>query len=77
MLVGAGVSYQDGAGYGSATQTDSRLITRIYGHYKISESLKLHGRVENAFDEKYELSNFGSPIQGQGFGAFGGFTYTF
>lgn len=76
-LVGAGVSYQDGASYGAATQTDSRFITRVYGHYELNDSLKLHGRVENVFDEKYELSNFGSPIQGQGFGAFAGFTYSF
>jgi len=76
-LVGAGFSYQDGASYGAATQTDSRFVTRIYGHYKVSESLKFHARVENVFDEQYELSNFGTPIQGQGLGAFAGFTYAF
>ena len=56
-------------------ETDERCVARLYGHYQVSENVKLHGRIENVFDEEYVLSDiYGSRIQGQGFGAFAGVT---
>jgi len=82
-LVGIGASYVTGASYGSPDDTnfvttDDRFLTRIYGHYKISENIKLHARVENVLDEEYRVSDiFGTQIEGQGFGAFAGFSIDF
>lgn len=79
-LVGCGATYLDGASYGNPDDanfiaTDDRIVARVYGQYQITENVKLHGRIENVFDEQYELSNiYGSRLQGQGFGAFAGFT---
>ncbi|MEO1856320.1 MAG: TonB-dependent receptor, partial [Rubritalea sp.] len=82
-VLGFGASYADGASYGNSEDTnfvptDSRFVTRLFGHYQINENLKLHGRIENLFDEKYLLSDiYGDQIQAQGLGAFGGLTLTF
>ncbi len=71
-LLGIGVSYADGAAYLPAgnPQTDDRLVTRIYGEYQLTESVRFHARIENLFDENYELfSNAfgqGSEIIGPG-----------
>ena len=81
--VGLRASYLTGASYGnpdntSFVATDDRFVTRLYGHYQVSESLKLHARIENLFDEDYLQSDiFGTQIQGQSFGAFAGFSLTF
>ncbi|MFC4994616.1 TonB-dependent receptor plug domain-containing protein [Rubritalea tangerina] len=82
-VLGAGASYVGSATYGQPggtyfLPTDSRFVARLYGNYQIHENLKLHGRLENLFDEKYNVSDsIGGPIQGQGFGAFGGLTLSF
>ncbi|SHJ18361.1 Outer membrane cobalamin receptor protein [Rubritalea squalenifaciens DSM 18772] len=79
-LVGCGATYLTGASYGNPddvnfVETDERCVARLYGHYQVSENVKLHGRIENVFDEEYVLSDiYGSRIQGQGFGAFAGVT---
>lgn len=82
-VLGIGASFVDGASYGGIGGTffvpaDSRLVTRIYGNYTISENLKVHGRIENLFDEQYDVSkSISGSIKGQGLGVFGGLTLTF
>jgi vitamin B12 transporter len=81
-LVGAGVSYADGAAYLASgnPQTDARMLTRIYGKYRLNEALSFHARVENIFDEDYELFSDafgeGSQIQGPGRAFYLGATYS-
>lgn len=82
-LIGAGATYVAGASYGTPgdvnfVKTDDRFVTRIYGNYEITENVKFHARVENLLDEAYRVSDiFGTQIDGQGFGAFAGFTVDF
>lgn len=76
LLLGCGASYVDERSYGGAP-LDSYLLLRIHGSYIVSENLTLHARIENLADEGYELSRFGVPIRGAGFGAFAGLTATF
>ena len=82
-VLGLGASYVDGASYGGIggtyfVPTDSRFVTRIYGDYKISENVKIHGRIENLFNEEYDASkSIAGSVKGQGFGAFGGLTLSF
>lgn len=64
---GVGMTYNDGASYGLAGATDSRVLARIYGSYELNEAITLYGRVENLFDSEYLLSDDGFlPITGQG-----------
>lgn len=71
-LAGAGVSYVDGAAYLASgnPQTDDRAVVRLYGEYRINEMITVYGRVENLFDEQYELfpDTFGpgSEVEGPG-----------
>ena len=51
----------------------------MYGSYQLADNLKLHARVENLFNEDYELSNpsrawGGTPIKGAGTGIYSGLT---
>ncbi|MGJ8678534.1 MAG: TonB-dependent receptor plug domain-containing protein [Akkermansiaceae bacterium] len=80
-LVGAGASYSEGANYSSAASStapvDNRLVARLYGHYEINQYVKLHGRIENVFDEEYEISPFGDQGPGNSLGAYAGVTISF
>ncbi|MEI6818473.1 MAG: TonB-dependent receptor [Verrucomicrobiota bacterium] len=50
-------------------------VARLYGSYQLSEKVKLHARVENAFDADYHLSSFyGTPIKAAGTGFYAGIT---
>ena len=66
-LIGGGVSFVDGAAYLSKgnPQTDSRTTTRIYGEFEVNDSVSLNARVENLFDEDYQLfpNTFGAGTQ--------------
>ena len=66
-LLGGGVSFVDGAAYLAAgnPQTDSRTTTRIYGEYELNDSVSFHARIENLFDENYQLfpNTFGEGTQ--------------
>jgi iron complex outermembrane receptor protein len=54
---------------------DAYTVARFYGSYQVTEKVKLHARVENAFDANYELSNFyGDIIKGTGAGVYAGVT---
>ncbi|MGB6222160.1 TonB-dependent receptor plug domain-containing protein [Haloferula sp.] len=76
LLIGVGATYLDERSYGGAP-LDDFLLLRIYGSYQVNEHLKLHARVENLANTDYELSRFGSPIPGAGFGIFTGVTAVF
>lgn len=71
-MIGTGLSYVGGAAYlaGDQPKTDSRLTSRIYGEYRLSENVALHARVENLFDVNYEIFSdafgTGSEIEGPG-----------
>lgn len=79
-LIGAGVSYVGEAAYLAPgnPQTDSRTLTRIYGHFQVTESLALHARIENVFDQDYQLfpDTFGegTGVEGPGRSVFAGAT---
>jgi vitamin B12 transporter len=65
--LGGGVSFVDGAAYLAPgnPQTDSRTTTRLYGEYELNDSVSFHARVENLFDENYQLfpNTFGQGTQ--------------
>lgn len=77
LALGIGATYLEDRSLGGLT-INSSIIGRVYGRYKISDSVVLHARVENVNDEEYELfdSGFGT-TQGPGMGIFGGLTATF
>lgn len=81
-LVGVGMNYVDGAAYLAAgnPQTDARLLNRVYGEYRLNEALTFHARVENLFDEEYELFSDafgpGSQVEGSGRAFYVGATFT-
>jgi vitamin B12 transporter len=76
FLLGIGATYVDERSYGGGP-LDDYLLLRLYGSYEIRENLTLHARVENLRDDAYELSRFGTPIQGAGLGFFAGVTAEF
>jgi len=54
---------------------DAYTVARLYGSYQLTEQVKLHARIENAFDADYELSDFyGQSIKGTGRGIYAGIT---
>ncbi len=81
-LVGAGVSHVGAAAYLAEGNplTDSRTTTRLYGQYRLNDSLTFHARVENLFDEEYELFpdtfGAGTQVEGPGRAFFVGATLT-
>jgi vitamin B12 transporter len=76
VLLGIGASYVDERSYGGGP-LDDYLLLRLYGSYEIRQNITLHARVENLTDDAYELSRFGTPIQGAGLGFFAGVTAGF
>ncbi len=73
-LVGIGATFVDERSYGGAPMDDF-LLVRLHASYQWTENLRLHARVENLFDESYQLSNFGTPIEGRGRGFFAGLSW--
>jgi outer membrane cobalamin receptor len=73
-LIGIGATHLASHSWGG-DPIDAYTVARIYVSYQITEKIKLHARVENAFDADYELSNFyGDPIKGTGAGFYAGVT---
>lgn len=73
-LVGIGATHLADHSWGG-NPIGSYTIARIFGSYQLTDNVKLHGRVENLFDENYELSSFGaSTIHGSGTGLYAGIT---
>lgn len=81
-IVGGGISYTDQAAYlaPGSQQTDSRTLSRIYGRYQVDDSLSLHIRIENLFDQDYQLfpDTFGegTGIEGPGRAVYAGLTFS-
>ena len=80
-LVGFGAQYQTRASFGAdgsfgPGSIDARTVCRIYGHYHLNDYLTLTGRVENLFDEQYNLNPFGD-TPGRGTAAFAGLKLSF
>ncbi len=73
-LIGIGATHLASHSWGG-DPINAYTVTRFYGSYQVTEKVKLHARVENAFDADYELSNFyGDPIKGAGAGVYAGVT---
>ena len=63
----------DGGNF-STIEGDDYAIVRLFGDYKISEEIKLFGRIENLMDEGYEEVD-GYPALGRGVYAGLGFSF--
>lgn len=73
-LIGIGATHLSSHSWGGAP-LDGYTVARIHGSYQITDSIKLHARVENVLDETYELSSFfGTTIPGAGTGVYAGIT---
>lgn len=55
---------------GDTIFVDNYLTARLFGDYALSDSIDLYGRIENVFDEQYELTR---GYEVSGFGIFAGF----
>jgi outer membrane cobalamin receptor len=77
-LIGIGATHLASHSWGG-NAINAYTIARFYGSYQVTEKVKLHARVENAFDADYELGNFGDApfndtIKGTGAGVYAGVT---
>ena len=75
-LIGIGATYLSDHTWGF-DNIDAYTIARIYGSYQVTDKIKLHARLENAFNQSYYLlhsSAWGSVTQGAGTGLYAGFT---
>jgi len=72
-LIGAGAFYLGERSWGGQPLKQA-LVARLYGEYKVTENLRVTGRIENLFDASWQLSRFAfSPVeQAPGLGAFVG-----
>lgn len=73
-LIGIGASHLSDRSWGG-NPLDSYTVARIYGSYQLTDSVKIHARLENAFDSNYQLFNgWGSVVNGAGTGLYAGVT---
>jgi vitamin B12 transporter len=86
LSLGLSASYMDSRSMGAPSDTyagnlESYVLVNLFGHYQLTENVKLTARVENLLDTDYEL--FNQPAQGglqeasfpgRGVGIFGGVT---
>lgn len=71
---GVGVSHLSSRSFGG-NPIASATIARVHASRQLTEHLMIHARVENVFDERYELSDFfGTVVQGPGTGCYLGLT---
>ena len=78
-MIGVGVSHLSEHSWGGAPIA-AYTLARVYGSYQLTDTIKLHARVENLFNENYELSNpsaawGGTPVKGAGTGLYAGLTF--
>ncbi|HVJ47079.1 MAG TPA: TonB-dependent receptor, partial [Luteolibacter sp.] len=75
-LVGIGATHLSDHSWGG-DPLESFTTVRLFGSYQLTENVKLHARLENLFDEQYELASFyGDVIPGAGRGIYGGITFS-
>ena len=77
-MIGIGATHLASHSWGG-DPIDAYTVARFYGSYQVTEKVKFHARVENAFDADYELGNFGDApfndtIKGTGAGVYAGVT---
>ncbi len=73
-LVGIGATHLSDHSWGG-TPLGAYTVARLFGSYQVTDQVKLHARLENAFDEDYQLFNgYGSVAQGAGTGLYAGIT---
>jgi vitamin B12 transporter len=77
-LLGIGATYIDERSWGGLP-LKSYFLTRLHAGYQLTETVRLHGRIENLFDRSYELANFAGapPVAGAGRGIHAGVTVEF
>lgn len=78
-MIGVGVSHLSAHSWGGAPIA-AYTLARVYGSYQLTDTIKLHARIENLFNENYELSNpsaawGGTPVKGAGTGLYAGLTF--
>ena len=78
-MIGVGVSHLSAHSWGG-DPIAAYTLARVYGSYQLTDKVKLHARVENLFNQNYELSNpsaawGGAPIKGAGTGIYTGLTF--
>lgn len=74
-LVGVGATHFSDHSWGG-DPIEGYTVARVYGSYQLTDNVKLHARLENAFDEEYELSSFyGTVAEGAGRGVYAGITF--
>ena len=77
-MLGIGATHMAGRAYG-ADQIAAYTVARIFGSYQLTESVKLHARIENVLNEDYELylnqaGAFRDLKEGAGYGIYCGVT---
>lgn len=73
-LIGIGATHLSDHSWGG-NPLAGYTVARLFGSYQVTENVKLHARLENAFNEQYELSNFyGTVTEGAGRGLYAGVT---
>ena len=73
-MVGIGATHLSDHSWGG-DPIDSYTVARLFASYQVTDKVKLHARLENAFDTDYQLASFfGSTIEGAGAGAYAGIT---
>lgn len=73
-LVGIGATHLSDHSWGG-DPIGGYTVARLHGSYQLTDHVKLHARVENAFNEEYELSSFfGTTLPGAGTGLYAGIT---
>jgi vitamin B12 transporter len=73
-LVGIGAAHLSGHSWGG-NPIQGYTVVRLHASRQITGNVRLHARVENLFDEDYQLSNFfGTTINGAGTGLHVGMT---
>ena len=78
-MIGIGLSHLSDHSWGFSP-IDAYTLVRVYGSYQLTANLKLHARVENVFNQDYELyrpnSPWGGPtVKGAGTGVYTGLTF--
>jgi len=75
-MFGMGVRHLSSRSFGGSPIA-AATIARVHASHRLTEHLRLHARVENVFDESYELADFfGTIVDGAGIGFFVGLTTT-
>jgi len=75
-MIGVGMSHLSEHAF-AGDPIQAYTLARVYGSYQLTDKIKLHARVENLFNQSYELYNdrWNGPIKGAGTGLYAGLTF--